>query len=60
MRFMSKTAGYIIWTQKRNENILNKLQVTLVLDFLIESIHKWKTHVERMSTSGWPTNLLTP
>jgi hypothetical protein len=58
MRFMQKTAKYTWRDHKTNEEILNELKVTSVLDKITSYKSDWIQHTNRMPRSGLP-NLLT-
>jgi len=45
---MRKTAGYTWTDYKTNSHIVKELEITLVLDKLLEYKRKWIQHVNRM------------
>ncbi|KAJ4431135.1 hypothetical protein ANN_19730 [Periplaneta americana] len=48
MRFMRRTAGYTKWDRKKNEDILQELNVSSILDYISRYQLNWKEHVSRM------------
>jgi hypothetical protein len=54
MKYIRRTAGYT-WTEyKTNLHIAKKLEITLVLDKLLEYKRKWIQHVNRMPRDRLP------
>jgi hypothetical protein len=50
MRFLRRTAGYIRWDHKINEDILTELQILQITEFIYQYKKNWKEHVDRMSS----------
>jgi ribonuclease HIII len=48
MKYMRRTAGYTCTYYKTNSHIANELEITPVLDTLLEYKRKWIQHVNRM------------
>jgi hypothetical protein len=57
MRFL-RTAGYIRWDHKRNEDILTELQISQITEFIYQYRKNWKEHVKRMSSDRIPKMIL--
>jgi hypothetical protein len=57
MRFL-RTAGYIRWDQKRNEDILTELQMSQITEYIYQYRKNWKEHVDRMSSDRIPKMIL--
>jgi hypothetical protein len=47
---MRRTAGYTKWAHKRNKDILDKLKIQPMLDYLQNYQMKWKEHVNKINT----------
>jgi len=41
MKFLRKTTGYTKWEHKRDEDILDKLRIKLVIDYIQNYQRKW-------------------
>jgi hypothetical protein len=54
MRFLRRTAGYIRWDYKRNQDILTELQISQITEFICQYRKEWKKHVDRMSSDRIP------
>jgi len=51
---MWKTASYIKWDHERNEDILDKLEIKLVTDYIQNYQRKWKEHMNRTNIGRIP------
>ena len=58
MRFMRRTAGYTKWDHKKNEDVLQELNISPVLDHIYRYQQNWKEHVSRMGSSRFPKAIL--
>ncbi|KAJ4432301.1 hypothetical protein ANN_20920 [Periplaneta americana] len=58
MRFMCRTAGYTKWDRKKNEDILQELNVSSILDYISRYQLNWKEHVSRMVSSRIPKAIM--
>ena len=54
MKYMRRTAGYTWTDYKTNLHIANELEITPVLDKLLEYKRKWIQHVNRMPRDRLP------
>jgi hypothetical protein len=54
MKFMRKTAKYTSRDHRTNEEILNELKITSVLDNITSYKSDWIQHVNRMPISRSP------
>jgi hypothetical protein len=54
MRFMRKTAKYAWTDHKTNDEILNELKVTSILDKIASYTRDWIQHVNQMLRSRLP------
>jgi hypothetical protein len=54
MHFLRRTAGYIRWDHKRNEDILTELQMWQITEFIYQYRKNWIDHVDRMSSDRIP------
>jgi hypothetical protein len=50
IRFLRRTAGYIRWDHKRNDDILTELQISQITEFIYQYRKNWKELVDRMSS----------
>jgi hypothetical protein len=57
MKFLRRTAGYTLLDHKKNEDILQELNTTSVLE-KIKYRHNWMKHVHRMNNSRFPKALI--
>jgi len=55
---MQRTAGYTKLDYKINEDILEKLKIKLVIDYVQNYKRKWKEHANRMNTGRIPKQIL--
>jgi hypothetical protein len=55
---MRRTAGYICWDHKINEDILTELQMSQITEFIYQYRTNWKEHVDRMISDGIPKRIL--
>jgi ABC-type ATPase involved in cell division len=51
IKFLRRTAGYTLLDHKKNENILQELNTTPVLENITKYRHNWAKHVHRMNNS---------
>jgi hypothetical protein len=58
MKFLRRTAGYTLLDHKKNENILQELNITPVLEKITKYGHNWIKHVHRMNNSRFPKALI--
>jgi hypothetical protein len=49
-----RTAGYIKWDLKRNEEVLKELKLEPILDYICRYQNSWREHVNRMSRTRIP------
>jgi hypothetical protein len=54
MKYMRRTAGYIWTDYKTNAQIAKELNITPILDKLLEYKRKWIQHVSRMPPNRLP------
>jgi hypothetical protein len=54
MKYMRRTAGYTWTDYKTNLHIAKELEITLVLDKLLEYKRNWIQHVKRMARDRLP------
>jgi hypothetical protein len=57
MKFLRRTAGYTLLDHNKNEDILQELNTTSVLE-KIKYGHNWVKHVYRMNNSRFPKTLI--
>ncbi|KAJ4437062.1 hypothetical protein ANN_17197 [Periplaneta americana] len=58
MRFMRRTAGYTKWDRKKNEDILQELNVSSILDYISRYQLNCKERVSRMVSSRIPKAIM--
>ncbi|KAJ4450125.1 hypothetical protein ANN_01532 [Periplaneta americana] len=58
MRFMRATAGYTRWDHKKNEDLMQELQIEPIMQFISKYQLQWKGHLERMNRCRIPKALL--
>jgi hypothetical protein len=58
MKYLRRTAGYILLDHKRKEEILEELHVTPLEEKLCPYRHSWFQHVHRMKDYRLPKQLL--
>jgi hypothetical protein len=58
MKFLRRTAGYTLLNHKKNEDILQELDTTSVLEKITKYRHNWAEHVHRMNNSRFPKTLI--
>ncbi|KAJ4447567.1 hypothetical protein ANN_09574 [Periplaneta americana] len=58
MRFMRRTAGYTKWDRKKNEDILQELNVSSILDYISRYQLNWKEQISRMVSSRIPMAIM--
>jgi hypothetical protein len=58
MKFTRPTAGYTLLDHRRNEDILEELQVDLVENKLTQYKQKWSYHVSRIGDVRYPKLLI--
>jgi hypothetical protein len=51
MKFLRRTAGYTLLDHNKNEDILQELNTTSVLEKITKYRHNWAKHVHRMNNS---------
>jgi hypothetical protein len=44
MKFQQRTGNYTKWDHKRNEDILDKLKIKPVIDYIHNYQREWKEH----------------
>jgi hypothetical protein len=54
MKYMRRTAGYILTDCRTNTQIAKELKITPILDKLLECKRNWIKHVNRMSRNRLP------
>jgi hypothetical protein len=57
MKFVQGTAGYTKWDHKRNEDILDKLKIKPIIDYIQNYQRKWKEHMNRMNEGRNPKQI---
>jgi hypothetical protein len=58
LKFLRRTAGYTLLDHKKNEDILQELNTTPVLEKITKYRHNWVKHVHRMNNSRFPKALI--
>jgi hypothetical protein len=58
MKFLRRTAGYTLLDHKKNEDILQELNTTPVLEKITIYRHKRVKHIHRMNNSRFPKALI--
>jgi hypothetical protein len=58
MKFLSRTAGYTLLDHKKNQDILQELNTTPVLEKITKYRHNWVKHVHRKNNSKFPKTLI--
>jgi hypothetical protein len=58
MKFLRRTAGSALLDHNKNEDILQELNTTPVLEKITKYRHNWVKHVHRMNTSRFPKALI--
>jgi hypothetical protein len=58
MKFLRRTAGYTLLDHKKNEDILQELNITPVLEKTTKYRHSWVKNVHRMNNSRFPKTLI--
>jgi hypothetical protein len=58
IKFLRRTAGYTLLDLKKNEDILQELNTTPVLEKITKYRHKWVKHVHCMNNSRFPKALI--
>jgi hypothetical protein len=53
-----RTPGYTLFDHKKNEDILQELNTTPVLEKITKCRHNWAKHVHRMNNSRFPKALI--
>jgi hypothetical protein len=56
--FLRRIAGYTLLDHKKNEDILQELNTTSVLEKITKYRHNWVKHVHRMNNSTFPKTLI--
>jgi hypothetical protein len=58
MKFLRRTVGYTLLDHKKNEDILQELNTTPVLEKITKYRHNWVKYVHRMNNSRFPKALI--
>jgi hypothetical protein len=58
MKFLRRTAGYTLLDRKKNEDILQELNTTPVLENITKYRHNWVKHIHCMNSSRFPKALI--
>jgi hypothetical protein len=58
MKFLRRTAGYTLLDHKKNEDVLQELNTTPVLEKITKYRHNWVKHVHCMNNSRFPKALI--
>jgi hypothetical protein len=58
MKFLRRTAGYTLLDHNKNEDILQELNTTSVLEKITKYRHNWVKHIHRMNNSRFPKALI--
>ncbi|KAJ4431469.1 hypothetical protein ANN_20067 [Periplaneta americana] len=58
MWFMRATAGYTRWDHKKNEDLMQELQIEPIMQFISKYQLQWEGHLERMNRCKIPKALL--
>jgi hypothetical protein len=58
IKFLRRTAGYTLVDYKKNEDILQELNTTPVLEKITKYKHNWVKHVHCMNNSIFPKTLI--
>jgi hypothetical protein len=58
MKFLRRTAGYTLLDHKKNEDVLQELNTTPILEKITKYRHNWVKHVHRMNNSRFPKALI--
>jgi hypothetical protein len=58
MKFLRRTAGYTLLDHKKNDDILQELNTTPVLEKITKYRHNWVKHVHRMNNTRFPKALI--
>ena len=53
-----QTAGYTKCDHKRNEEVLQKLKVQPIIDYIYSYQENWKCHIQWMGSGGLPKEIL--
>jgi hypothetical protein len=58
MKFLRRTARYTLLDHKKNDDIIQGLNTTSVLEKITKYRHNWVKHVHRMNSSRFPKALI--
>jgi hypothetical protein len=53
-KFLRRTAGYTLLDDEKNEDVLQELNTTPILEKITKYRHNWIKHVHRMNNSRFP------